>query len=124
MQYWSSCINVQSVTLNTFLERYASEHAWWTKFMEMCDRHNFLYPLNIGIVGSNIATKIHMIYAWLLIYFYCIVPFGATTDSSHKESHKMTEDVKDKSYSEKYILNTTEDNFSISFLPTKSVIQL
>jgi hypothetical protein len=94
--------------------------------MEIYDRQNnfILYPSNIGIVGSNIAPKIHMIYAWLLIHFYCLVLFDATTDSPCKESHKMSEDVKDKSYSEKYILNTTEDNFSVSFLPTTSVIQL
>jgi hypothetical protein len=65
-----------------------------------------------------------MIYAWLLIYFYCIVPFDEPTESPSKESHKISQDVKDKSYSEKYILNTTDDNFIVSTVPTKSVIQL
>ena len=102
--------------------------------MEIYDRQNniILYPSNIGIVGSNIASKIHMIYVWLIIYLYCFVPFDEPTDSTSKEPHKMSEDVKDKSHSEiqsarghkKCILNRTEDNFTLSFVSIKSVSQL
>jgi hypothetical protein len=52
------------------------------------------------------------------------MPFDEPTDSPSKESHKISEDVKGTSYSEKYILNTTEDNFTLLFVPTKSVIQV
>jgi hypothetical protein len=117
------------MTLNTILEQNlerSSEHACWTKIKEIYDRQkNFtctLYPSNNGTVGSHIAPKILMIYVWLLICFYCFVSFDELTDSPSKESHKISEDVKDKSYSEKYILNTTENNFTLSFVPTKSVI--
>jgi len=120
------------MTLNTILEqnieRSVSEHVCWTKIKEIYDRQNnftcTLYPTNNGTVGSHIAPKIHIIYVWLLIYFYCHVPFDELTDSPSKESHKISEDVKHKSYSEKYILNMTEDNFTVSFVPTKSLIQL